>query len=75
MSSQEHRQKATSQGSIAIAIVTVSDTRTPETDRVGRSSAHLPRAPGIASLVIGLSRMNPIKWRMRWSSLSTARRV
>ena len=32
-STQQHREMATEQGPIAVAIVTVSDTRTPETDK------------------------------------------
>jgi molybdenum cofactor biosynthesis protein B len=36
MGTADHRAKATSQGSVPIAIVTVSDTRTPETDTSGK---------------------------------------
>ena len=32
-STQQHREMATEQGPVAVAIVTVSDTRTPETDK------------------------------------------
>ena len=39
MSSQEHREHASGQGAIPIAIVTVSDSRTPETD----TNAHFLR--------------------------------
>lgn len=46
MSSQEHRQQAQSQGMIAIAIVTVSDTRTPETDSSGQIIRGLAEAAG-----------------------------
>lgn len=46
MSSEEHRQKATSQGSIPLAIVTVSDTRTPETDISGQIIRTLAEAAG-----------------------------
>ena len=35
MGTPDHRSQATSQGSVPIAIVTVSDTRTPETDTSG----------------------------------------
>jgi molybdenum cofactor biosynthesis protein B len=35
-SSQEHKQKASRQGPVAVAIITVSDTRTVETDVNGR---------------------------------------
>ncbi len=37
MSAEEHRGLAESQGSIAVAIVTVSDTRTAETDKSGQT--------------------------------------
>ena len=33
-STQQHREMATEEGPVAVAIVTVSDTRTPETDKV-----------------------------------------
>lgn len=46
MSSQEHRQQALSQGVIPIAIVTVSDTRTPETDISGKTIRQLAEAAG-----------------------------
>lgn len=46
MSSQEHRQQAQAQGTIAIAIVTVSDTRTPETDSSGKIIRSLAEAAG-----------------------------
>ena len=36
MSAEEHRRQATGQGSVPLAIVTVSDTRTPETDESGQ---------------------------------------
>ena len=32
-STQQHREMATEEGPVAVAIVTVSDTRTPETDK------------------------------------------
>ncbi|OUC09889.1 molybdopterin-binding protein [Litorilinea aerophila] len=41
-----HRQQAESQGSVPIAIVTVSDTRTPETDVSGRLIRDLTEAAG-----------------------------
>ncbi|GIV78888.1 molybdenum cofactor biosynthesis protein MoaB [Litorilinea aerophila] len=41
-----HRQQAESQGSVPIAIVTVSDTRTPETDVSGRLIRELAEAAG-----------------------------
>jgi len=46
MSAEEHRHKAESQGSVAIAIVTVSDTRTPETDTSGQTIRTLAEAAG-----------------------------
>src|SRR4029453_6358297 len=41
-----HRQQATSQGSVPIAIVTVSDTRTPETDSSGQLIRSLAEEAG-----------------------------
>ena len=46
MSAEDHRHKAESQGSVAIAIVTVSDTRTPETDTSGQTIRTLAEAAG-----------------------------
>ena len=47
MSSAEfHRQQATSQGSVPMAIVTVSDTRTPETDSSGQIIRELAETAG-----------------------------
>lgn len=46
MSADEHRQKAESQGSVPLAIVTVSDTRTPETDTSGQIIRALAEAAG-----------------------------
>lgn len=46
MSAQEHRQKAGSQGSVPLAIITVSDTRTPETDTSGQLIRRLVEAAG-----------------------------
>ncbi|MCL4859151.1 MAG: molybdenum cofactor biosynthesis protein MoaB [Caldilineaceae bacterium] len=46
MSADFHRQQATSQGSVPIAIVTVSDTRTPETDTSGQLIRALAEAAG-----------------------------
>lgn len=46
MSAEEHRQKAESQGSVLLAIVTVSDTRTPETDTSGQLIRTLAEAAG-----------------------------
>ena len=46
MGAQDHRSQAASQGSVPIAIVTVSDTRTPETDESGRAIRTLAEAAG-----------------------------
>ncbi|MDQ3248444.1 MAG: molybdopterin-binding protein, partial [Chloroflexota bacterium] len=46
MSAEEHRQKATTQGSVELAIVTVSDTRTPDTDSSGQLIRSLAEAAG-----------------------------
>ncbi|MEZ4862350.1 MAG: molybdenum cofactor biosynthesis protein B [Caldilineaceae bacterium] len=46
MSAEEHRQKAANQGVIPLAIVTVSDTRTPETDTSGQLIRTLAEAAG-----------------------------
>lgn len=46
MSAEEHRHKAESQGSVPIAIVTVSDTRTTETDTSGQIIRTLAEAAG-----------------------------
>ena len=46
MSSQEHRKAAQGQGSVPIAIVTVSDTRTPESDVSGQLIRTLAEAAG-----------------------------
>jgi molybdenum cofactor biosynthesis protein B len=46
-SSEEHRRQAVEEkGSIAFAIVTVSDTRTPETDRSGQTIREMAEAAG-----------------------------
>lgn len=45
-SADTHRQLAESQGSVPIAIVTVSDTRTPETDSSGQTIRQLAEAAG-----------------------------
>ncbi len=46
MGADDHRQQAESQGSVAIAIVTVSDTRTEETDTSGQTIRALSEAAG-----------------------------
>jgi len=48
MPAADHRQQAGSQGSVSIAIVTVSDTRTPETDKSGQLIRELAEAAGHA---------------------------
>jgi molybdopterin adenylyltransferase len=46
MGSADHRKQAEEQGSVPIAIVTVSDTRTPETDESGQLIRRLVEAAG-----------------------------
>jgi molybdopterin adenylyltransferase len=46
MGAEDHRQQAQAQGSVPIAIVTVSDTRTPETDVSGTVARELAEAAG-----------------------------
>lgn len=46
MGTPDHRAKAASQGSVPIAIVTVSDTRTPETDSSGQLIRNLVEGAG-----------------------------
>lgn len=46
MSAEEHRQQATSEGQVPIAIVTVSDTRTVETDTSGQTIRKLVEKAG-----------------------------
>lgn len=46
MSAEEHRKLAEGQGSVALAIVTVSDTRTPETDASGKLIRERAEADG-----------------------------
>lgn len=46
MGADDHRKQAESQGAVSIAIVTVSDTRTPETDTSGQLIRELSEAAG-----------------------------
>lgn len=46
MSTEEHRQQASAEGGVPIAIVTVSDTRTTETDKSGQTIRALVEAAG-----------------------------
>jgi molybdenum cofactor biosynthesis protein B len=46
MGTPDHRAQAASQGAVPIAIVTVSDTRTPETDTSGKLIRQLVEAAG-----------------------------
>lgn len=46
MSAEEHRQQATGEGQVPIAIVTVSDTRTVETDTSGQTIRQLVEEAG-----------------------------
>lgn len=48
MTADDHRHQAQTQGSVPIAIVTVSDTRTPETDESGQTIRRLAEAAGHA---------------------------
>ncbi len=48
MGAEDHRKQAEAQGSVAIAIVTVSDTRTEETDKSGQAIRELAEAAGHA---------------------------
>ena len=51
MGAPDHRAKATSQGQVPLAIVTVSDTRTPETDTSGKLIRQL--VEGAGHVVVG----------------------
>ncbi|MCB0111426.1 MAG: molybdenum cofactor biosynthesis protein MoaB, partial [Caldilineaceae bacterium] len=46
MSAEEHRQQASGEGRVPIAIVTVSDTRTAETDTSGQTIRALVEGAG-----------------------------
>lgn len=46
MSSESHRKAAEGQGSVPIAVVTVSDTRTPESDVSGKTIRELAESAG-----------------------------
>lgn len=46
MGAEDHRKQAEAQGSVSIAIVTVSDTRTPETDKSGQTIRELAEGAG-----------------------------
>ena len=46
MGATDHRRQAAGQGEIALAVVTVSDTRTPETDTSGQTIQRLAQAAG-----------------------------
>lgn len=48
MGAEEHRKQAQAEGSVPIAVVTVSDTRTPETDESGQIIRQLAEAAGHA---------------------------
>lgn len=59
-SSEEHRRQAEEEkGSIAFAIVTVSDTRTPETDRSGQTIRQLAEAAGHQVIAARIVRDEP----------------
>lgn len=59
MGVDDHRQQAAAQGVIAIAIVTVSDTRTPETDISGQLIWTLAEAAGHAIVAYRIVRDEP----------------
>lgn len=48
MGAEDHRKQAQAEGSVPIAVVTVSDTRTPETDESGQIIRQLAEAAGHA---------------------------
>jgi molybdenum cofactor biosynthesis protein B len=59
-SSEEHRRQAEEEkGSIAFAIVTVSDTRTPETDRSGQTIRQMAEAGGHQVIATRIVRDEP----------------
>ena len=60
MSSEEHRRQAEEEkGSIAFAVVTVSDTRTPETDRSGQTIRQMAEAGGHRVIATRIVRDEP----------------
>lgn len=59
MSSQAHRKAAEEQGSVSLAVVTVSDTRTPETDVSGRLIHSLAEAAGHQVMAYRIVRDEP----------------
>ena len=60
ISSEEHRRQAEEEkGSIAFAIVTVSDTRTPETDRSGQTIRQMAEASGHRVIATRIVRDEP----------------
>ena len=62
-STQQHREMATEEGPVAVAIVTVSDTRTPETDKNAMFLREQLAAEGTASLHIRSLKMSLTKWQ------------
>ncbi len=61
MSAADHREQAETQGAIRVAIVTVSDTRTPETDASGRTIRELLEAAGHAVPGYRIVRDEPVE--------------
>ena len=60
MSSEEHRRQAEEEkGSIAFSVVTVSDTRTPETDRSGQAIRQMAEAGGHRVIATRIVRDEP----------------
>lgn len=61
MSASDHREQAEAQGAIRVAIVTVSDTRTPETDTSGRTIRELLEAAGHDVIGYRIVRDEPVE--------------
>lgn len=60
MSSEEHRRQAEEEkGSITFAVVTVSDTRTPQTDRSGQAIRQMAEAEGHRVIAARIVRDEP----------------
>ena len=61
MSAADHREQAEAQGAIRVAIITVSDTRTPETDTSGQTIRELLEAAGHAVAGYRIVRDEPVE--------------
>ena len=72
MSAQEHKeQAAASQVSVAIAIVTVSDTRTTETDRSGQTNRALAEEAGHRIVEYRIVKDEPVQVQAALDDFST----